>query len=201
MLIVTYIMGHTLTIAEDTLPTVLASVRYTPKQSHPEQHTSPRLANRQLKHYFSSLRHHTYLKVLHRQQQTFHDSKRKEAHWLVSFCALLGFAMVLEEIQRTVQIQADAKWAKGETSQALADAEARRHCQGIDAKFDKLVVFFQKKYRDRKWGDDGSFGPGTPQYRSLPESSFLLRLYGLLVQRRESFPFLVSPFEQSCVEC
>lgn len=190
MLIVTYIMGHTLTIAEDTLPTVLASVRYTPKETRPEQHTSPRLANRQLKHYFSALRHTTYLRVLHRQQQTFHDSKKKEAHWLVSFTALLAFAMVLEEIQRTIQIQADAKWAKGEMSREAAGAEALRHCQGIDDKFARMVFFFQKKYRDRKWGDDGSFGPRTPNYRTLPEARFLGALYELLVQRREFPPLL-----------
>lgn len=184
MLIVTYIMGHTLTIAEDTLPTVLASVRYTPRQSQPEQHTSPRLANRQLKHYFSSLRHNTYLKVLHRQQQTFHDSKKKEAHWLVSFCAMLGLAMVLEEIQITIQIQADAKWIKGEMPQKAANAEALSHCQRIDGKFEKLVFYFQKKYRDRKWGEDGSFGHGTPNYRTVAESRFLANTYGMLLQRR-----------------
>lgn len=182
MLIVTYIMGHTLTIAEDTLPTVLARVRYT---GEIEPHTSPRLANRQLKYYFSNLRNRTFNTVLHRQQQTFHDSKKKEAHWLVSFCAMLGFAMVLEETQRTIQIQADAKETKGEMTREQANAEALTHCRRIDEKFEKLICFFQKKYRDRKW-DQGSFGNRTPSYRTLPESTFLGHLYGLLLASRKS---------------
>lgn len=185
MLIVTYIMSHTLTIAQETLQTVLASVRYTQKQTTAQKHTSPRLANRQLKHYFSSLRQSVIFKILHRQQQTFHASKYKEANWLVSFCAMLGFAMVLEEIQRTIQIQADAKYAKFEMTEKDANAEAVRHCQAIDEKFEMMAILFQHKYRDKKWGEDGSFGPGTPNYRTLPETKFLRCLYELLVQRRK----------------
>lgn len=186
MLIITYIMGHTLTIHEDTLHDVLAKVKLTDKPPEPEEHTSPRLANRQLKFFFSLMRNRIYEKVLNQQQQTFHASRPKEATWLVSFCAMLGFAMVLEEIQRTIQIQADAKIEKLEMTPDEAYTEALHACERIDDRFGFLVAIFRQKYRDKKWRDTGSFGPGTPTYGGFPEKRFLGTLRGLAEERSES---------------
>ena len=184
MLIITYIMGHTLTILEDTLYNVLDRVKMT-APGEAAEHTSPRLANRQLKFFFSDMRDKIYFKVLNQQQQTFHASRPKEATWLVSFCAMLGFAMVLEEVQRTVQIQADAKEVKGEMDRYDANLEAHRANERIDEKFDFLSAIFKQKYRDKKWREGGSFGPGTPTYSELPEKRFLGTLHDLVVARGE----------------
>ena len=172
MLTITYIMGHTLTIVEETLPSVLDAVRFSAKgQTQP--FVSPRLANRQLKFYFAVLRTNIYEKILKWQQQTLHTSGRKEDTWLLSFCAMLGFAMVLEEVQRTILIQADAKAAKGEMPWEQANTEARNACERIDDRFKLLVGLFQCKYRDKKWNDRGSFGPQTPSFNDAVTNEFL----------------------------
>ena len=186
MMIITYIMGHTLTIVEETLAGVLSCVKHSrPGQRLP--HTSPRLANRQLKFFFAVLRINIYEKILRWQQQTWHTSVKKEPTWLPSFCAMLGFAMVLEEVQRTIQIQADAKAAKNEMTFDQANTEASNACERIDERFNFLVGLFQCKYRDKKWGENGSFGPQTPEFKDQPTRDFLMQLRQLTEEKRMYF--------------
>jgi hypothetical protein len=186
MLIITYIMGHTLTICEETLPSVLDAIKYSHKgQTQP--FTSPRLANRQLKFYFSVFRSNIYEKILKWQQQTLHTSGKKENTWLLSFCAMLGFAMVLEEVQRTIMIQADAKAVKNEATWEQASTEASNACERIDERFKLLVGLFQCKYRDKKWGDKGSFGNSTPRFSDASAHKFLRDARELLEENSESF--------------
>ncbi|KAK5133109.1 hypothetical protein LTR08_008219 [Meristemomyces frigidus] len=188
MMLLTYIMGHTLTLEESTTHGVLAAIRHSRKPpSHALSiHTSPRLANRQLKFFFSVLRNQVYDQLLHWQQQTLHASTpKKEVTWLSAFCVMLGFAMVLEEVQRTIYIQADAKAAKGEMSQEQAETEAGNACERIDRRFALLVGLFQCKYRDRKWGARGSFGNQTPELVDVNERHFLGSVYSLVVQKRK----------------
>lgn len=184
MMIITYIMGHTLTIVEDTLPGVLDSVKHS-RPGQPLQHTSPRLANRQLKFFFAVLRTNIYEKILRWQQQTWHTSGKKEDTWLPSFCAMLGFAMVLEEVQRTIQIQADAKIAKNEMRYDEATTEASNACERIDERFKLLVGLFQCKYRDKKWGENGSFGAQTPELKDRTTKDFLRQLRQLTEEKRK----------------
>ena len=186
MMIITYIMGHTLTIVEDTLPSVLRNVRFSQRPSQQMRQISPRLANRQLKFFFAILRSNTYNDMLRWQQQTLHTSGKKENTWLTSFCAMLGFAMVLEEVQRTLQIQADAKVAKKEMTEEMANAEAKNACERIDARYKLLTGLFQCKYRDKKWGEGGSFGPGTPQLKGTAEKQFLSALRTLVQEKCKS---------------
>ena len=95
---------------------------------------------------------------------------------------MLGFAMVLEEIQRTLQIQADAKVAKGEMEAELANAEACNACERIDERFKFLIGLFQCKYRDKKWGK-GSFGNSTPKLMGVAENHFLEKLRELVEEK------------------
>jgi len=182
MMIITFIMGHTLTIVEGTLPTVLSRVRHSQRPSQTTKHTSPRLANRQLKFFFAVLRNNIYEKILKWQQQTLHTASKKDQTWLQAFCVMLGFAMVLEEVQRTIQIQADAAAQKGEMSAEGADVQARNACERIDRRFELLVGLFQCKYRDKKW-TQGSFGPQTPRLDEGVQVEFLSGLRALVEQR------------------
>lgn len=196
MMIITYIMGHTLTIVEETLPSVLTNIKFSVRPTQSMRQISPRLANRQLKFFFAILRNNIYSEILRWQQQTLHTSGKKEGTWLTSFCAMLGFAMVLEEVQRTLQIQADAKVAKKELPADVANAEACNACERIDKRFKLLVGLFQCKYRDKKWGERGSFGQGTPQLRGLAENRFLGSLRMLL---EEKCKYTVSSLIEQCV--
>ena len=177
-------MGHTLTISEEILPTVLDAVKYSAK-GPTQSFTSPRLANRQLKFYFAIFRWNIYEKILRWQQQTLHTSGKKEDTWLHSFCAMLGFAMVLEEVQRTIIIQADAKAVKNEMSWDQANTEASNACGRIDERWKLLVGLFQCKYRDKKWGD-GSFGQSTPRFNNPVVNKFLTDVRELL-ERQSKF--------------
>ncbi|WPH03804.1 Hypothetical protein R9X50_00668700 [Acrodontium crateriforme] len=185
MTIITYIMGHTLTIEENTLPGVLNSVRHSYKPREYPQHTSPRVANRQLKFFFSTLRNSIYEQILNWQQQTLHSSGKKEVTWLPAFCVMLGFAMVLEEVQRTLHIQAFTKSEVGEMERGAAYREAESACGRIDERFNLLIGLFQCKYRDRKWDENGSFGHRTPTIKDAASHEFLQKLRSLLEERRD----------------
>ncbi|KAK4500068.1 hypothetical protein PRZ48_008254 [Zasmidium cellare] len=195
MLIITYIMGHTLTIVEETLPTVISHVRHSNRPDHCTKYTSPRLANRQLKFFFAVLRNNIYEKILKWQQQTLHTAGKKEETWLQTFCVMLGFAMVLEEVQRLIQIQADASVRKEEMMYDDAQRQAYNACERIDERYKLLIGLFQCKYRDRKWGERGSFGNGTPELKEPAQKDFLRSLRSLVLQRydhlksRENVPF------------
>lgn len=186
MLIVTYIMGHTLTITQETLPTVHSHLRSHYKPVDLAPHTSPRLANRQLKFFFHVLRNQMYEDILKWQQATLHTSGGKNTTWLSTFVVMLAFAMVLEEAQRTIQIQADAKWRKRERSYDEAQEEASNACERIDERYQLLIGLFQCKYRDKKWVRGGSFGPQTPPLRDPVEHDFCTQLRELLEERRKS---------------
>ncbi|KAI7478312.1 hypothetical protein KC351_g8310 [Hortaea werneckii] len=184
MMLITYIMGHALTIEENTAWGVVSSIRHSPRPDRIPPHTSPKLANRQLKFFFCILRNKVYGDILNWQQQTLHSSGKKEETWLSAFCVMLGFAMVLEEVQRTIYLQADAKAIKGEVPRAQADFEAYNACERIDKRFDLLVGLFQCKYRDKKWST-GSFGRQTPELYYLHQRKFCEKLLGLLWEKKE----------------
>lgn len=186
MQIITYIMGHTLTITQETLPWVHSHLRNRHKPTQPMPYTSPRLANRQLKFFFHVLRERIFLDILKWQQGTLQTAGRKDSTWLPTFTVMLAFAMVLEECQRTMQIQADAKARKRESSADAAQQEAYNACERIDARFNLLVALFQQKYRDKKWTSNGSFGPQTPQLRDEAEKEFCTELRRLLEEKRKS---------------
>ncbi|EME80086.1 uncharacterized protein MYCFIDRAFT_204448 [Pseudocercospora fijiensis CIRAD86] len=197
MMVITWIMGHTLTITEDTLRPVINNVRHSRKPNDYElqEFTSPRLANRQLKFFFGVLRNQMYEKLLKWLQQTLHTAGKKEQTWLQSFCVILGFAMVLEEIQRTIQCHADALIVRSEATPEQAETQAFNSCKGIDDRFKLLVGLFQCKYRDKKWGEYGSFGNGTPELKEPIAHEFCSILRNMVeykqghLRSRENVPF------------
>lgn len=185
MMIITYIMGHTLTISEETSWSVASAIQHSWRPDRFPQHTSPKLANRQLKFFFSILRNQVYENVLNWQQQTLHSSGKKDQTWLPAFCVMLGFAMVLEEVQLTMYLQADAKAQKPGVSQAEADTEAHNACGRIDDRFNLLVGLFQCKYRAREW-TTGSFGPQTPLLPDPVQHRFCQDILGLVLEKSKS---------------
>lgn len=97
--------------------------------------------------------------------------------------------MVLEEVQRTILIQADAKTVKNEMTWEQANTEASNACGRIDDRFKLLVGVFQCKYRDKKWGENGSFGPSTPRYSDPVLHEFFTEVRAL-VERKSEFGFI-----------
>ncbi|KAK3621587.1 hypothetical protein LTR56_022694 [Elasticomyces elasticus] len=185
MMALTYIMGHTLTLIEDTAYGVIDAVQMSPTPKEPpSKHVSPRLASRQLKFFFHILREKIYVELLNWQQQTLRSSPKKEATWLPAFCVTLSVAMMLEEVQRTIFIQADAKSKKDATNmtRAQAETEALNACERIDDRYKLLVGLFQCKYRDKKW-TFGSFGNQTPELSDPHSRHFLREVMSLLCEK------------------
>jgi hypothetical protein len=99
---------------------------------------------------------------------------------------MLVLAMVLEEVQRTIQIQADVEVQKLERSSKEAQLKARNACERIDSRFALLIRLFQYKCRDNAWVPEGSFGPHTPPLGDSIGHEFCGDLRGLLVESGES---------------
>lgn len=182
MMLITYIMGHTITIVEETSDDVLSNILYSDKPGYLPAHTSPRLANRQLKFFFAILRAKIYDKILNWQQQTLHTGRDKDGSWLSSFCATLGLAMVLEEVQLTLQIQAHAKFVKHEMNYDEAMTEASNACKRIDDGFGFIVSLFRSKYRSKKW-TVGSFGTQMPSLTEPAQVEFCQQVRELLDEK------------------
>lgn len=195
MLILTYIMGHTMTIVEDTLPDVLRRVPSQPPSCSKEalpwakgyKHISPRLTNRQLKFHFCGLRQAIYADLLKDMQIMMASSTPKDETWLPVFCTMLGFAMVLEEVQCSLQIQADALTRDKPGDVEEAQNKARRASESIDENFGLMIQLFQRKYRDRGWVTPGPLANQTPQVQYNAEQNFLQQLRTLVEKRSESF--------------
>jgi hypothetical protein len=107
----------------------------------------------------------------------------KESTWTQSFCLMLGFAMVLEELQHTLFIQADASATRGTASHAQANQQCADACHRIDERFSLLIGIYRCKYRDKTWTGVGSFGPGTPRLEDPASDYFARRVRHLLDQR------------------
>ena len=186
MLLITHIMGRTLCIVDSNLPTVMSSVRHTTPPAACLPFTSPKMANRQLKFFFGLLRTQIYEKILKWQQQTFHVGGKKESTWIHSFCVMLGFAMVLEEVQRLLHIQAETSAEQGLMSWDDASRQAENAFDRIDGRYKLLIGLFQCKYRDKTWGEHGSFGTHTPRLTEPAQQHFLQKVRYLLVKDRKS---------------
>ncbi|KAK4962177.1 hypothetical protein LTR66_012782 [Elasticomyces elasticus] len=182
MIVVTYIMDHTLTMVESTKDATLANVRGCYQAAAYGKHTSPRLANRQLKFFLSILRDKIYKDVLKHLHKFLRSSENKHSTWLSSFCIVSGLAMVLEDDQQTLLIQADDKIAREELDQDTATAQAVGACQAIDERFEFLVALFQCKYKKGSPLQE-HIGSNTSGLTRLAEVTFACQLQHLLRQK------------------
>lgn len=147
LLLVTYIMGHTINIESSCRDRVFSRLRRPRQQGSPtfDKYSFPRMASRQLKYLFASLHRQIMGEVLKKLQQFFKSSKGTEK-WTAVFVALLGLAMVHEENQKTITIILDRRQTECEMSKNDADLEADRACKTIDERFTFLTELFKAKY-------------------------------------------------------
>jgi hypothetical protein len=97
---------------------------------------------------------------------------------------MLGFAMVLEEIQHTLYIQAHASASNGNASSTEAEWQCGDLCRRIDERFALLTGVHQAKYRSmKKFKDSGSFGPGTPNLTDDVSRTFVHKVRQLAKSR------------------
>ncbi|OCL13162.1 hypothetical protein AOQ84DRAFT_125180 [Glonium stellatum] len=144
LIVVTYIMGHTLTIEEDTRDYSLKLLRsYRPGVY--ADNCSPRMTNRQLKYFFCRLHQTIMTNVLNKLQQIFKSSKGCDK-WTSAFCAVLGLAMAHEDNQKTIHLVTQTKAASHEMSTQDAEVQSTQACEEIDGKFSFIMNIFRWKY-------------------------------------------------------
>jgi hypothetical protein len=163
-------MSHVLTIAEETKHNTLSKMRsYRGPASYVQNFTSPRMANRQLKHYFCRIQRKTLEAVLNKLQQIFKSSKGCDK-WLAAFVAVIGLCMAQEDQQKTIHLVMETKARTEGLDIRDAQGQADIACRDIDFRMNFIFALFRWKYNrkcnplrdaDRAWDKEVGFGDET----------------------------------------
>jgi hypothetical protein len=163
LIVVTFIMGHALTISDETRHGSLSNMHgYDGDYAN---YTSPRMTNRQLKYFFNRL-HNTILSgVLKELQQIFRSSKGCDK-WHAAFIAVVGLCMAQEDQQKTIHcVMETAAQTTGDPLAAQITAESA--CREIDQRMAFITHLFRLKYHrkcnplkepERDWEHEPGFG-------------------------------------------
>jgi len=170
LIVVTFIMSHTLTIAEETKAATLSRMHsYSGHNSYVENYTSPRMTNRQLKYFFSRLQRSIQTTVLNKLQQIFKSSKGCDK-WLAAFVAVLGMCMALEDQQKTIHLVMSTKATTERLDLRDAQSQADIACREIDQRMHFVQQIFRWKYNrkhnpmrdaDHDWEKEVGFGDAS----------------------------------------
>jgi hypothetical protein len=202
LLIVTFIISHTLTIAEEGKDTTLQGMRSNAgRAAFHLKNASSRVVNRQLKFFFSQLQHNIATFVFKKLLQVIKGKGREK--WPVAFIAMLGVCMVLEDQQKTIHLVMSTRT----TTENFDLHDAQRHaevaCKHIDKKTQILQQIFIGRYGaepspllnpDHNWENEVGFEDKSSveflrQVAKLFESrsKFHLHLYfdKVQIQRRD----------------
>ena len=167
LIIVTFIMSHTLTIAPETKYATLS--RMHSFNGRNESYASPRMTNRQLKYFFSRVQRTIQNSLLNKLQQVFKSSKGCDK-WLAAFMTIVGMCMALEDQQKTIHLvqttKTQTEGLDNRDAQALADHANRE----IDEQAHFIQQIFRWKYNrkhnpllnsDHDWEKEVGFGDAS----------------------------------------
>jgi hypothetical protein len=167
LIVCTYIMSHTITMAEETKIQTLSQMHsYTDPSAYVQNYTSPRMTARQLKYFFARLQRSTLAAVLNKLQQILKSSKGCDK-WLAAFVAVVGMAMAQEDQQKTThQVMATRAVTENfdpRDAQAQADIANRE----VDLRMTFISQIFRWKYNrkcnplrdcEQDWEKEAGFG-------------------------------------------
>lgn len=170
LIVCTYIMSHTINMAEETKTATLSKMHsYTDPSAYVQNYTSPRMTARQLKYFFARLQRSTLAIVLNKLQQIFKSSKGCDK-WLAAFVAVVGMAMAQEDQQKTThQVMATRAVTENfdpRDAQAQADIANRE----VDQRMNFVSQIFRWKYNrkcnplrdcEQDWEKEAGFGDET----------------------------------------
>ncbi|KAF2876241.1 hypothetical protein BDV95DRAFT_219797 [Massariosphaeria phaeospora] len=167
LIVVTFIMSHTLTIAEDTKLQSLSMMHsFAGADAYTTNFTSPRMTNRQLKYFFSRLHRQILTAVLNTLQQIFKSSKGCDK-WLAAFVAVVGMCMAHEDQQKTIHLVMQTRSTTEGFDARDAQARADIACREIDARMGFIGMIFRWKYNRKcnplrepelDWEKEAGFG-------------------------------------------
>ena len=167
LIVVTFIMSHTLTIAPETKYDTLA--RMYSFNGQDESYASPRMTNRQLKYFFSRVQRTIQNALLNKLQQIFKSSKGCDK-WLAAFVTIVGMCMALEDQQKTIHLVQTTK----STTEGLDARDAQNHADHANRDIDTQMHFIQQIFRwkynrkhnpllnpDHDWEKEVGFGDAS----------------------------------------
>lgn len=170
LVVVTYIMSHTLTMAEEAKNGVLSRMHsYAGPRSYADDFTSPRMTNRQLKYFFSRLQRSIQIVVLNKIQQIFKSSKGCDK-WMAAFVAILGMCMAQEDQQKTIHLVMATKASTEGLDEGDAQRQANIACRAIDDRMRFIQQIFRWKYNrkvnpmrdaEHAWDQEAGFGDAS----------------------------------------
>jgi hypothetical protein len=167
LIVVTFIMSHTLTMAEESKYATLS--RMHSYSGHNDTYTSPRMTNRQLKYFFSKLRRTIQNNLLNKLQQIFKSSKGCDK-WLAAFVAIVGMCMALEDQQKTIHLVQTTKSSTENVDVRDAQMHAENACREIDVRMHFIQQIFRWKYNrkcnpllnsEHDWANEVGFGDAS----------------------------------------
>jgi hypothetical protein len=146
LIVVTFIMSHTLTIAEKDKSTIPQNLRSdVDRDAYLIKNVSSRVVNRQLKYFFSRLQNEIASFVLKKLLQILESSKGSDK-WPIAFITMLGVCMMLEDQQKTIHFvmstRAATEGSDARAAQRLADVA----CKHIDEYARSLQQIFIRRY-------------------------------------------------------
>ncbi|KAL1304756.1 hypothetical protein AAFC00_003693 [Neodothiora populina] len=147
-ILTTDIMLHHVILEESSKAEVISQLSCYNDPSSYGSYTSPKVANRQLKSFFSSLQKKYYEDLLSRYHGILRSGKgkEKERRWISSFVIMLALALCEEEMQHTRVLRADGDRQRNGGDSAYEFEHAKQDCREIDRAFDFLVKLFHCKY-------------------------------------------------------
>ncbi|KAF2759283.1 hypothetical protein EJ05DRAFT_537583 [Pseudovirgaria hyperparasitica] len=144
LIITTYIVAHTLTIPDEHKVDSLSKLSNYKPDDYGDK-TSPRLANRQIKHFYARLQGRKMEMLLKHLQNMLGGSKGCDK-WTDAFIIVLGLAIAAEVIQKNVNSILDSRVGQGDLERSFAEEGANEAVRRIDGYFDIIIELFQKKY-------------------------------------------------------
>ncbi|KAF2016039.1 hypothetical protein BU24DRAFT_347388 [Aaosphaeria arxii CBS 175.79] len=188
LVVCTFIMSHTLTIAEETKLDSLSKMQsYQGPASYVENFTSPRMTNRQLKYFFNRIQRTILTTVLNKLQQIFKSSKGCDK-WLAAFIAVVGMCMAHEDQQKTIHLVMETKAATENLDPRETQGKADIACREIDERMTFIAQIFRWKYNrkcnplrdsERDWAKESGF--------SDPNAVTFIRAVAQLVKENIDF--------------
>ena len=167
LIVVTFIMSHTLTIAPETKYAILSRMHSFNGQN--ESYTSPRMTNRQLKYFFSRVQRSIQTSLLNKLQQVFKSSKGCDK-WLAAFITIVGMCMALEDQQKTIHLVQTTRSSSEGVDVRDAQAHADHANRDIDSQMHFIQQIFRWKYNrkhnpllnpDLDWEKEVGFGDAS----------------------------------------
>lgn len=189
MLAVTLIMDHTINLDKTHRTQILAQLSQEDTNSLGaySEKVSPWMASMQLKCFFNKIRDKLYTRNLNRLQQILHSSVKSFPR-ISALILILGLALVLEECQHLLLLQAEGRINRREVDNArIARKEATDQCFEVDQGFEFIRNLFHCRYSSVKNQQRAELDQWLKTSQDSSEKDFLHNLFDLFATNSKSF--------------